>query len=504
MKKQIKLLIVGAVVIVLLIAALIFTMKWIGPTDDSSTSSSSADVSALMGESVYLNEGKTSADLSKITFKNTLGTYQVDKVDDTNFIIEEIKDTPYDSSKVNGMGSFAATFYASDTVSKEGEGADLTMYGLNEPRCEITATYSDGSEFTILLGNDAPSNRGVYGKTPDSDAVYVFSHANADPFLNDFTYLMQTELAPDYEGYAYGYFESMTVSGSDIGTDKPIVIGLNEDIEDSDDVTATIGAFSMSSHENTIVNFEYVADMLNTVFPTTAEEVIAVNPSQDQLAEYGLDNPRVKMTINYTDDDDVSYSLTLAAGNSVGGYVYVTNEKSNIIYKIAEPESTDMSWTTMTYLKLQNKLFLFPMLKKLDYIEVVENGTNYTFDITATDSTNDAGETTTTISTTYDGKTLDSDNFSKFYQVLIGMRKDRLTTAESTPEGTPEVKITYHYVDESTPDDVIEFYPASDSERHYHVAVNGKVEFDTLTYYMDKLKEDIQNLLNGKEINTDF
>lgn len=501
MKKQIKYLIAGAVVIVLLIVALLLTMKWIGPKEEESSSSAN---SALFSDSIYLNEGKTTADVSKITFKNSRGSFEVNKLDEENFMIDELKDTPYDSTKLNSMGTFGATFYASDTASTS-EDVDLSLYGLNEPRAEITTTYADGSEFTILLGNDAPSDKGVYGKTPDSNNVYVFNHNSADPFLEDFTYLMKTDIAPDYEGYAYGYFKAMTVSGTDIGTDKPIVIGPNKDAEnaEADDAISSIGQFSMLSHNNVIANFEYIADMLNTIFPTTAEEVIAVNPTKQQLADYGLDNPRIRVDLEYCDDDDNELTLTMAAGKSENGYVYITNEKSNVIYKIKEPTS-DMSWTSITYLKIQNKLFLFPMLKSLDYIELTENGTTYKFDITATETTNDDGQTITNVSTTYDGKELDSDLFSDFFQVLIGMRKDRLTTAESTPSGTPEIEIKYHYTDTSKADDVIAFYPANDSDRHYHVAVNGVTEFDTLSYYIEKLKNDIQNLLNGNDINTEF
>ena len=156
MKKQIKYLIGGAIVLVILIVALIFVTKWIGPQETESSSSSAN--SALFGNSVYLNDGKKAADISKVSFKNSRGSYEVNRVDDTNFIIDELKDTPYDTTKMNNMGNFAAAFYASDTAS-ESEDTDLSLYGLNEPRAQITAYYSDGSEFTILLGNDSPANR---------------------------------------------------------------------------------------------------------------------------------------------------------------------------------------------------------------------------------------------------------------------------------------------------------------------------------------------------------
>ena len=319
----------------------------------------------------------------------------------------------------------------------------------------------------------------------------------------DFTYLMCTEIAPDYEGYAYGYFRQMTVSGTDIGTDKPIKVEPNEE-QLSEDEAQMVGSLIMTSHNDTFVSSDYLADMLNTVFPTTAEEVISVNPSKDELAEYGLDNPSVKLDIDYIDDNGEEFSLTIAGGKTENGYIYTTNEKNNVIYKVKAP-TEDRSWTSTTYLKLQNKLFLFPAIKDLSYVELTANGESYRFDIIPHETTDKDGNPSTEYTYEHNGTELDSDLFVKFYQVVIGIRKEKLTSSESaTPSGEPEVKIVYHYTDSSVSNDTVEFYPAHDSDRYYHVAVNGNIEFDTLSTYINKLHSDITKLFNGEDINTDF
>ncbi len=500
MKKQIKYLIGGAVVLVLLIVTLIFVTKWIGPQETESSSSSAN--SALFGDSLYLNDGKKVDDIAKVSFKNTRGSYEVNRLDDTNFIIDELKDTPYDTTKMNNMGNFAAAFYASDTAS-ESEDVDLSLYGLNEPRAQITAHYNDGSEFTILLGNDAPANRGVYGKLPDSNNVYIFNHADVDPFMLDFTYLMSTEIAPDYEGYAYGYFRQMTVSGTAIETDKPIKVEPNEELLSKDEAQM-VGSLIMTSHNDTFVSSDYLADMLNTVFPTNAEEVIAVNPSDDELAEYGLNNPSVKLDIDYIDDNGNELSLVMAGGKTENGYIYTTNEKGNVIYKVKAP-TEDRSWTTVTYLKLQNKLFLFPAIKDISSVELTSGGKEYKFDIIPHETTDKEGNPAIEYTYEHNGTELNSDLFVKFYQVVIGIRKEKLTSLESgSPSSSPEVKIVYNYVDSSTPSDTVEFYLSQDNNRYYHVSVNGNIEFDTLSTYIKKLNSDITKLFNGEDINTDF
>ncbi len=56
-----------------------------------------------------------------------------------------------------------------------GTGADLTQFGLSQPKDQLTATLDDGSKYTLLLGSNTPIGTGTYAKTDSADDVYVIT-----------------------------------------------------------------------------------------------------------------------------------------------------------------------------------------------------------------------------------------------------------------------------------------------------------------------------------------
>jgi Domain of unknown function (DUF4340) len=56
-----------------------------------------------------------------------------------------------------------------------GAGADLSQYGLDQPKDQVTAELDDGTKPTLLLGNKTPVGSGTYAKTADADDVYVIA-----------------------------------------------------------------------------------------------------------------------------------------------------------------------------------------------------------------------------------------------------------------------------------------------------------------------------------------
>jgi len=66
--------------------------------------------------------------------------------------------------------------------------SDLKQYGLAEPEAQIIATGKDGVVHTVLLGDDTPTNDGVYVMVSGESRVYTVSKntkTNLDKGLND-------------------------------------------------------------------------------------------------------------------------------------------------------------------------------------------------------------------------------------------------------------------------------------------------------------------------------
>ena len=502
MKKQVKYLIAGGIVLVLLIVSLIFLKQWAG--DSSSSSSESSSEGAFTSESVYLNEGKTIKEIESISFTNPDGDFTITQTDPekTVFMMEQLKDTPYDESILNGVGSFTSTFYASDTIAKPEDGdINWTLYGLDNPTTQVTSHYTDGTSFTVQIGSKAPGNMGYYGKVLDGDTVYLFNKSDVEPYTENLTYYINKELAPDFEDYAFGYFTGMTVDGAGTGVDGKIVVQADTEItEENQDTAGTgVGDFLITAPKKSQTDSEYLEDMLNTIFPLKAESVLAVNPTKEQLAEYGLENPNLIYHIDYENDDGEAQVFELMCSPIKNGYFYASPLNSSVIYKIAAP-TEDRNFVTLTYSKLVHKLFIVPYLNKLSEIKVTANGEVYDFGITP--SPEDESDTAN-YSITCNGSPVKISSFTKFYQVLIGARKDSILTESFNPSGDPILKVEYTYRDGSGVE-VVEFHPIESDKRRVGVSVNGKFEFTARTTYVNKVISDIQKVLNGESISTDF
>ena len=95
------------------------------------------------------------------------------------------------------------------------------------------------------------------------------------------------------------------------------------------------------------------------------------------------------------------------------------------------------------------------------------------------------------------GLVLNTDDFRKYYQTLIGAIYDE-STEERLPAGAkPVLDIVYHYRDGQEPDRV-SFY-ASGSRRVLS-SLNGGRPFYTYVAYIEWVLNDLDQILQGKKV----
>ena len=93
---------------------------------------------------------------------------------------------------------------------------------------------------------------------------------------------------------------------------------------------------------------------------------------------------------------------------------------------------------------------------------------------------------------------IDEKLFREFYSLLIAVDVQELSGEE--PEGSPVLQITYCYKDGS--EDRIDAYASG--SRDMLLALNGKVQYKGRIAFLDKLSAELQHLLEGQAIDTDW
>ena len=138
---------------------------------------------------------------------------------------------------------------------------------------------------------------------------------------------------------------------------------------------------------------EAMTSITSGVASLTATSVAAVDPTEEQLAEFGLDNPLVHMdfTVNGT-------SYTLISGNAVDGGRYVMLDGVDVVYVC--DDSTVGVWANANLFSLRDSFVLMQNIATINQLTVeTPNGTDV-FHLTRTGKRGRAAPKTTSCMTT--------------------------------------------------------------------------------------------------------
>ena len=172
-------LLIAAVVL----AGLAGALWWSNKSEDAKAKAPPKDVNAAP-KMLALTE----ADIRQIEIKKSDGTDTIVKKDDSGkWSIVAPKPVPADQAAVNGVASAATNLTAERIVDEHP--TDLSSYGLQPAVIEVNFTMKDGRINKLLLGDDTPTNNGVYamaGGDPRLFTLSTFNKGNFDKATKDF------------------------------------------------------------------------------------------------------------------------------------------------------------------------------------------------------------------------------------------------------------------------------------------------------------------------------
>ncbi len=310
------------------------------------------------------------SDVTKLSWTINNSTLSFTKED--SFVYDDDTNFPLDNTKIVDLlgifKSFSSSFEIDDV-------SDYGQYGLDNPVCTINIT-TDSKTYTIKLGNISKMDEQRYVDIGDGK-VYL---AVSDPYdsynvelssliLNDEIPSMKEVTSISFKGsenYTIDKKEGTSLCEDDtyFTSDKP----LDNDLVDS--------------YISTIKNL----DLYNCV---------TYNVSDEQLKEYGLDNPELTINLTYTSrEGDENQALTLYVSsnveeleeynkasdedknvNNITRYIRVGDSK--IIYAITS--STYDALTSNSYNDLRHKEIFMGDFDSITSIDINLDNGDYTF-----------------------------------------------------------------------------------------------------------------------------
>ena len=440
--------------------------------------------------------------VSKIVIKNQDGDFvinaehPVDKDGKTLpsvYTIEGYEDYTLTDELTNNIAT-AASAVKFTKVADLG-GAKAADYGFDSPRAEATVYFNDDTYAVIRIGDDAPDTEHCFVQFGASKNVYVVAKDDVKALLIGFHDLFNRGLNNDNTGVPDDSFDKIILGGTHLK--EEIVLVKNEDYYDtSNKKTFLQNTYLLESHDNMPANNLEGSSIVGSIKAPTAESVVCVNPSAEDLEKYGLKTPFATVKTQYINteetydaqgnkvtNNEVLLKVSLIASDvNSEGMVYMMEEGGALVYII---DARSAPWATTSLEKLYSEYVFYPNYEGVESVEITANSKTYKFDMTYDG----------TVKVALNGKSLDADQYWILYQDIVFIENEgQDTTSAKTGE---ILKIKYNYVTDRKSDTVV--YSATDSQKVI-ATVNSRNVGYAFKNYLTSLVSNIEDYANGKVI----
>ena len=201
-----------------------------------------------------------------------------------NWLYDEDEAFPVDEDKINELlapfQSFGAAFIIQNVE-------DYGQYGLDDPICTIHFSTED-TDYEIQVGDYSALDEQRYVSIGDGN-VYLVEDDPAEYYSAALSDMIDNDEVPDFG----------TVTGVQFTGAQDYSVAYEED-NTTDTYCAEDVYFTERDGKNKPLDTDRVDSYLNSISGLDLSEYVTYNVTEEELATYGLDNPELSVTVNYT------------------------------------------------------------------------------------------------------------------------------------------------------------------------------------------------------------
>lgn len=455
MSRNIKILI-GFIITVVIFAGAVVILRLTEPKDDNTDDSTSTTQSKLVYE---LNAD----DIESIEISNDSGEYTVIKSGDSYKIkgIEDYKlSSNYISSITGGLSSIIATKVVEENAK------DIDRFGIDNPTATATVDFKGTKErtYTVKIG-DTAINGDVYFMVDGDSTVYTGQSDQFAALSYDKLQTLDTTMISAEEGAEVNKLSYTTTDG------KYLVVFEKKGTGDS-------AVMEMTSPVSAEVNTTTLDTYINEIKALSAESVLAVDATDEQIEHFGLDKPYFTFS---TTIGDKEYTVKVSEATA-GYYVCMLNDIKEL-YKV-KTESLELPSKNPQSI-LRKSLISFDITKS-EKLKLTANGVTDNFIFGMNDSN--------VVTVDYNGKSVDAAYYKDLFIYLMNAPMGEFCTEERK---NAEEVAAFAFTQKDGTSFSLRFF--TDDEGCY-VVENGKPVFTTEKSYIDTLLKNIEAFRRSDEI----
>ena len=491
MSKRIKTILWSAIALVVLIA-LALTLVLTAPAEEEA---SAPEVNIIE----LINENRSN--VLSVHVVNPSDDYLVELVGEELWRIRDTMDLVQKTEMFDELITDIVIFSAMDIV--EEDCANLSRYGLEEPKYSFELTMKDGTTYHYEIGAATADNNYYYVCEHGDNTVYYVPRASVSKiFLTRYSYLDTMILEGFNEEDATEFPHVSYVKIWNASNNVTMVLDEAEDGELGEHAIAQQSHLVMREPHFSLISIDKAEEPIYGTFGLYSTDIVKANITAEDLTEYGFDNPTATFEIVY---NDIPVKLTLGAGfNEAEGYTAgaeVASTKIDSYFLIREGvdqiyvvDAADLPWIDIATKDMIAPTILLPNIRDIDAYEVTVDGVDYNIDIIPGEDIDDTGEYTATLN----GKDVDMDSVRTYIQLVMMTSVQDLATVDLPDE--PIISITYRYLDGA--ESVVKVYVMEDTTTY--VTLDDKTTFLGRYGYVTKVIAESKDLAAGGEIDTEW
>ena len=400
------------------------------------------------------------------------------------------------------------SIYAEDKneTIPQGSKTYLEECGLDTPVSSAKVSFTDGSEYTVLCGDNTPTgtdrfvtveckSAGNSDELSENNRIYRVEQGMCNFLENDLTYFVQTDIIEAIEDQTtytetgdeiadeyfisgeLSYFDALDISGKSF--DKTLKF-TNVDA----DTPPHSSIYMMTAPISQNVDVDKMTALLKPLSDgLSANSCAVISPSTSQLEQYGLDNPSVSAHYRVRNTDyTINIGNTVSDDSGSNSYYAVMIKGNPAIFLVEQSYLSALFTKAADY---ASKNIYTCDITKLKTVTVTKDGVSTVFELSFNPDDN------SDLTVYCGGNTVDTQRFREAYVDFLSV-----TAFENVENGTdsdnPYVTVSFTYRD----------YPGTDtvrfsalSDRRYFASLNGQGSFAVLSTGLDTFVQSIYSLI---------
>ena len=309
-----------------------------------------------------------------ISYTNSYGTFAFSyDTENETWSYDSDEHFPVTQSYLTSISSDLKSFTAERKLEEVQD--DLSVYGLDNPSCTITAKGSDDTEVTIQIGSLNSYNSDYYAKVEGSDDIYTIASSYVSDISNDISALQEKESFPTItstsitdvqlskDGITLDMEKEVTQepateeaetgseskeSESEVSEEETTKAvsdsteeGLTEEELTVEMVDVTRWVFTQDNKTQRVDESDDIHDLLVNMVGLTFNDCADYYADEEEKESYGLTDDAAVLTITYqSGEEETTLKLTIGATTEDDAYYYVSMDDSDQVNTVSK-ESLD-------------------------------------------------------------------------------------------------------------------------------------------------------------------